>query len=57
MTDRELKIKYNAISLNLAERKLKPAFDRLEELISESGLVVYSDEWRNLEQTYNYMLK
>jgi tetratricopeptide (TPR) repeat protein/predicted DNA-binding protein len=57
MTDKELKIKYKEICRNLAERKLKPAFDQLEKLISESGFVIYLDEWRNLEQTYNYMLK
>ena len=57
MTDKELKIKYNEICQNLAERKLKPAFDRLEKLIQESGLVIYLDEWRTLEQTYHYMLQ
>uniref|UniRef100_UPI0032172875 tetratricopeptide repeat protein n=1 Tax=uncultured Draconibacterium sp. TaxID=1573823 RepID=UPI0032172875 len=57
MTDRELKIQYKAICQNLAERKLKPAFDKLEKLIHDSGLVIYLDDWRNLEQTYNYMLK
>jgi tetratricopeptide (TPR) repeat protein len=57
MTDRELKIQYNTISQNIAERRLKQAFDQLDNLISESGLVLYRDEWRNLEQTYKYMLK
>lgn len=57
MTDRELKIKYESIGQNLASRKLKPAFDKIEKLIHDTGLVLYLDEWRNLEQTYNYMLK
>lgn len=57
MTDKQLKIEYNEICQNLAERKLKPAFDRLEKLIQESGLVIYLDEWRTLEQTYSYMLQ
>ncbi|MCY1719457.1 tetratricopeptide repeat protein [Prolixibacteraceae bacterium Z1-6] len=57
MTDRELKIQYTEICQNLAERKLKPAFDKLEKLIHDSGLLIYLDEWRNLEQTYSYMLK
>jgi len=57
MNDRELKIQYTTICQNLADRKLKPAFDQLEKLIAESGLVIYLDEWRNLEQTYHYMLQ
>jgi tetratricopeptide (TPR) repeat protein len=57
MTDKELKIKYDKIGQNLAQRKLKPAFDVLESLIQESGLLIYHDEWRNLEQTYKYMLQ
>ncbi|WP_346860076.1 tetratricopeptide repeat protein [uncultured Draconibacterium sp.] len=57
MTEKEIKIQYNTICQNLAERKLKPAFDQLEKLILSSGLLIYLDEWRNLEQTYSYMLK
>jgi len=57
MTERELKIQYDQICRNLEIHKLKPAFDQLEKLIKESGLLVYLDEWRNLEQTYSYMLK
>lgn len=57
MTDKQLKTKYNEICKNLSARKLKPAFDLLEKLIQESGLLVFNDEWRNLEQTYSYMLK
>ncbi len=57
MTERELKIQYDQICRNLEIHKLKPAFDQLEKLIKDSGLLVYLDEWRNLEQTYSYMLK
>lgn len=57
MIDKELKIKYNDICRNLANRKLKPAFYQIEQLILESGLVIFLDEWRNLEQTYHYMLQ
>lgn len=57
MTEKEIKIKYNEICLNLADRKLKPAFDQLEKIIVENGLGSFSDEYRNLEQTYHYMLK
>ena len=57
MTDKELKIRYTEICSNLAGRRLKPAFDLLEKLINESGLLIYLDEWRTLEQTYNYMLQ
>ncbi len=57
MIDREIKLKYNEICQNLADRKLKPAFDLLEKWIGENNLLIYLDEWRNLEQTYSYMLK
>lgn len=57
MTDQELKIKYTAICSSLSTRRLKPAFDMLGKLISENGLGIYHDEHRNLEETYNYMLK
>ena len=57
MTDTELKIMYSDVCHNLADRKLKPAFDLLEKMIGENSLGIYRDEWRNLEQTYHYMLK
>ena len=57
MTDNEIKIMYSDICQSLAGRKLKPAFDLLEKMIGENGLEMYRDEWRNLEQTYRYMLK
>ncbi len=57
MTEKELKTKYNDICRNLAERKLKPAFDKMKKLIQESGVPIYLDEWRTLEETYQYMLQ
>ena len=48
---------YSDICHSLADRKLKPAFDLLEKMIGENGLEMYRDEWRNLEQTYRYMLQ
>jgi len=57
MNNRELKIRYDAICDDLAKRRLKPAFDRLEKLINESGQLLFLDEWRNLDQTYHFMLK
>ncbi len=57
MTEIELNIKYKEICQNLADRKLKPAFNLLENFITENGLIVRLEEWRTLEQTYQYMLK
>jgi tetratricopeptide (TPR) repeat protein len=57
MTDKELNRRYNQICNNLSERKLKPTFDILQELISENNIGIYHDECRNLEETYHYMLK
>ncbi|MDO8952429.1 MAG: tetratricopeptide repeat protein [Draconibacterium sp.] len=57
MTDKEIKIMYSDICHSLADRKLKPAFDLLEKMIGENLLEIYRDEWRNLEQTYRYMLQ
>lgn len=57
MTDKELKIEYDDICRNLAERKLKTAFDQIEKMIGENSLLIYRDECQNLEQTYRYMLQ
>ncbi|NQU86507.1 MAG: hypothetical protein HQ541_12170, partial [Mariniphaga sp.] len=57
MTEKEIHTKYTHICDNISERKLKPAFDQLEKLISEFNLNQFNDECRNLEQTYHYMLK
>ncbi len=57
MTDKALYRQYAGICSNLAERKLKPAFDQLKKLINENGLGVFHDEWRELDQTYHYMLQ
>jgi len=57
MTEKELKKRYNQICNNLSERKLKPTFDIIQELISGNNIGIYHDECRNLEETYHYMLK
>jgi len=57
MTDKEVRRQYTEIYNRLAERKLKPAFDQLKKLIHENSLGIFSDEWRELDQTYHYMLQ
>ena len=57
MTDQELKSKYSEICSSVSSRRLKPAFDLLGKLISENSLGIFTDEYRNLEETYQYMLK
>jgi len=57
MTEQELKKIYTEICSNLAARRLKPAFDMLGKLIAENGLGIFYDEYKNLEETYHYMLK
>ncbi len=57
MIDKQLHTKYNEICTNLSERKLKIVFDLINKLIVDNGQLLYLDEWRNLEQTYSYMLK
>lgn len=57
MTEQELKKRYAEICSNVAARRLKPAFDMLGKLIAENGLGVYYDEYKNLEETYHFMLK
>ena len=57
MTDKELNINYALICHNLTERRLKPAFDQMANMIRETEQPIFLDEWRNLDQTYHYMLK
>lgn len=57
MTEKENRSSYEEICGNLSERKLKPAFDKLTQLILANGFGVFYDECRNLEQTYHYMLQ
>ncbi len=57
MTEKEIKTAFSEITRAVAARKLKPAFDHLEQLIRENNLGMYLDEYRNLEETYHYMLK
>jgi len=57
MTEKELKEKHQQICNLLSTRKLKPAFDLLEQLISETGIGQYREEYSRLEQNYKFMLK
>jgi tetratricopeptide (TPR) repeat protein len=57
MTDQDIKAIYTQIFSSLTDRRLKPAFDMLEKLITENGLGIYMDECINLENTYHQMLK
>lgn len=57
MTEKELQVIYSKINELLSGRKLKPAFDQLKKMISETGLGQFLDEYYNLEQTYRFMLK
>jgi len=57
MTVKELNIHFALICKHISSRKLKPAFDQIEVLIKETEQPLFLDEWRNLDQTYHYMLK
>jgi len=57
MTEIELKDNYRQICNQLSSRKLKPAFDLLEQFISGTGLGEFHDDYIILEQNYKFMLK
>ncbi|MEI6677714.1 MAG: tetratricopeptide repeat protein [Mariniphaga sp.] len=57
MTEKPLKEKYIHICNLISERKLKPAFDLIDQLISETALGEFRDEYITLEQNYKFMLK
>ena len=57
MTEKEIRGKYERICFNLSERKLKPSFDLLGNLMEEEVPGILHDECENLEQTYHYMLQ
>jgi len=57
MTEKELKEEYGQICNLLSSRKLKPAFDLVEHLISGSSLGEFRDQYETLEQNYKFMLK
>ena len=57
MTEKELNIQYALICHHLTERRLKPAFDSIKVLINETAQPLFLDEWRNLDQTYHFMLQ
>ena len=57
MTEIEIKENYKQICNLLSTRKLKPAFDHLEQIISGFGLGEFRDEYNSLEQNYKFLLK
>ena len=57
MTIQELKNIYIEICSHISKRRLKPAFDLTGKLISENNLGEYADEYRQIEETYHFMLK
>lgn len=57
MTIQELKKSYSRICSNLAVRRIKPAFDLINLLITENNLGTCRDEYLSLKETYDLMLK
>jgi tetratricopeptide (TPR) repeat protein len=57
MQTQEFTNHYAAICGHLAARRLKPAFDRLGQLIPGYGMGMFYDEYKSLEETYRFMLK
>lgn len=57
MIETEINKHHQDICQLLSDRKLKPAFDLLERMISSNGLGDYIDQLRDLEQNYRFMLK
>jgi tetratricopeptide (TPR) repeat protein len=57
MNEIEIKESHRTICRLLSERKLKPAFDLLEKMITANGLGEFSDQLLDLEQNYRFMLK
>lgn len=57
MNEIEIRNSHQTICKLLSERKLKPAFDLLEKMISANGLGEFSDHLLDLEQNYKFMLK
>jgi len=57
MNESEIKNSHNLICQLLSDRKLKPAFNLLEKMITVNGLGEFSDQKLDLEQNYRYMLK
>ena len=57
MNETEIKYSHSTICRLLSERKLKPAFDLLEKMITVNGLGEFLDQLTDLAQNYRYMLK
>lgn len=57
MKESDIRNSHKAICQLLSDRKLKPAFNLLDKLISANGLGEFSDQKLDLEQNYRFMLK
>ncbi len=57
MRETEIKKSHDDICRLLSDRKLKPAFDLLGEMIAANGLGEFGDQLLDLEQNYRFMLK
>jgi tetratricopeptide (TPR) repeat protein len=57
MNEIEIKSSYRTICRLLSERKLKPAYDLLEQMITANGMGEFGDQLLDLEQNYRFMLK
>ncbi len=57
MNETEIKNIHKKICRLLSERKLKPAFDLLDKMITANGLGEFGDQLFDLEQNYRFMLK
>ncbi len=57
MKEIDIKNSHDTICQLLSDRKLKPAFDLIENMIAANGLGEFSDQQLDLEQNYRFMLK
>jgi len=57
MNEQDIKYSHHTICRLIADRKLKPAFDLLDKMITANGLGEYSHQLSDLEQNYRFMLK
>jgi len=57
MRETEIKKSHDDICRLLSDRKLKPAFNLLGNMITVNGLGEFSDQQLDLEQNYRFMLK
>lgn len=57
MKEIDIKNSHDTICQLLSDRKLKPAFDLIEKMVTSNGLGEFSDQRLDLEQNYRFMLK